>query len=181
MPKAEFLELINKSLTSEGLSSPFALPESIRSVTHFVRQNPHAPIPQILDLVTDRFLFPLQLKQADSYVGNRLALLGDAAHYMHPQAGQGLNLGIADAIELADCLKNSYGQDLGSIYLLQDYQKLAQKRNALMLAGVHAIHNAFNVDSTGPIAAARNFILDLINASPDAKTALSKIAMGEYK
>ena len=56
--------------------------------------------PSIVGIVGARVGFPLQFQQAKSYTGPRVALIGDAAHSIHPQAGQGLNLGLEDANEL---------------------------------------------------------------------------------
>lgn len=60
--------------------------------------------------------FPLRFRHAEAYVGNRTALIGDAAHVIHPLAGQGLNLGLGDAAALARCIQTAvmHGGDIGA-------------------------------------------------------------------
>lgn len=60
--------------------------------------------------------FPLRFRHAESYIGNRTALIGDAAHVIHPLAGQGLNLGLGDAAALARCIRTAvmHGGDIGA-------------------------------------------------------------------
>jgi 2-octaprenyl-6-methoxyphenol hydroxylase (EC 1.14.13.-)/2-octaprenyl-3-methyl-6-methoxy-1,4-benzoquinol hydroxylase (EC 1.14.13.-) len=60
-----------------------------------------------LELLSDRYVYPVQLMQSDRYIQHRLALVGDAAHCCHPVGGQGLNMGIRDAGALTEVLKNS--------------------------------------------------------------------------
>jgi ubiquinone biosynthesis monooxygenase Coq6 len=64
--------------------------------------------------------FPLRFRHAESYIGNRTALIGDAAHVIHPLAGQGLNLGLGDAAALARCVRTAviHGGDIGASILV---------------------------------------------------------------
>ncbi|RLA09715.1 MAG: 2-octaprenyl-3-methyl-6-methoxy-1,4-benzoquinol hydroxylase, partial [Gammaproteobacteria bacterium] len=90
-----------------------------------------------LGVITDssaRFSFPLFQQQARRYVGNRIALIGDAAHRIHPLAGMGANLGIADALTLAELLADQTG-DPGSPELLNRYDRWRRSEvNAYMTA-----------------------------------------------
>jgi ubiquinone biosynthesis monooxygenase Coq6 len=76
--------------------------------------------PWVLDVVNDsRAGFPLRMRHADTYAVDRVALLGDAAHTIHPLAGQGLNLGLADSESLSRFISDAQrdGQDIGSTVL----------------------------------------------------------------
>lgn len=96
--KEEVEALILTAASASALGTPFKLP------------------PLITSLVSRRITFPLQLQQAGKYVAPRVALIGDAAHSIHPQAGQGLNLGLADADELGEVILQAHaaGRDLGA-------------------------------------------------------------------
>lgn len=73
--------------------------------------------PRIVDCVTDRLSFPLSLMHATKYVSHRVALVGDAAHTVHPLAGQGVNLGFGDADALTKVLQQGIqtGRDIGEV------------------------------------------------------------------
>lgn len=85
---------------------------------------------------TARVTFPLRLLHAQQYVKERLALVGDAAHVIHPLAGQGVNLGLADAQALAEVLgaAKSAGRDLGRLRLLKQYERARRADTLEMLA-----------------------------------------------
>ena len=89
--------------------------------------------PRILEVSSKRFGFPYALTQASSFVQPRLALVGDAAHTIHPMAGQGYNLGVYDVANLADvlCRGARLGRDPGDLSLLQDYAARARAYNSM--------------------------------------------------
>jgi ubiquinone biosynthesis monooxygenase Coq6 len=89
--------------------------------------------------------FPLQFQQASTYYAPRVALAGDAAHSIHPQAGQGLNLGIEDVSMLCDAILGamSAGADYGDTDVLQKYGQQSYLRNLQMLLTVDAINATF--------------------------------------
>ena len=99
-----------------------------------------------LELVGDRFLFPVQLMQCDRYVQSRLALIGDAAHCCHPVGGQGLNLGIRDAASLAQILQEAYsqGKDLGSLGVLNRYESWRKRENLAILGFTDFLDRTFS-------------------------------------
>lgn len=88
-----------------------------------------------LEWVGERWTYPLMAMKLDRLIDHRFALVGDAAHVVHPVAGQGVNLGWRDAAFLAKLLGEAFqvGQDLGSYTLLQQYERLRQRDHRQML------------------------------------------------
>ncbi len=99
-----------------------------------------------IKLMGDRFLFPVQLYQSDRYVQPRMALIGDAAHRCHPVAGQGLNLGIRDAAALAQVIQEAAhrGEDIGSLRVLQRYERWRKGENLAILAFTDFLDRLFS-------------------------------------
>ena len=87
-----------------------------------------------LSLGSERASFSLQRQSVDSYVRERCALAGDAAHVVHPLAGQGVNLGLLDAAALADTLADARraGEDFGALRVLRNYERWRRSENGLM-------------------------------------------------
>lgn len=95
--------------------------------------------------VGPRASYPLRFFDADHYVRPHLALVGDAAHTMHPLAGQGVNLGLADVASLAEVLTEAYrdGGRLGAMGTLRRYERWRKSENLAMLATVDGFHRLF--------------------------------------
>lgn len=95
-----------------------------------------------------RWSYPLSAMIVHRYVDTRLALAGDAAHGVHPIAGQGLNLGFRDAIELADLVIEAHrtGADVGSPELLAQYQRVRRGDNLLMFGMTDQLDRLFSTD-----------------------------------
>ncbi|WVQ74193.1 ubiquinone biosynthesis monooxygenase COQ6 [Cryptococcus sp. DSM 104548] len=108
--------------------------------------------------------FPLRLSHATSYLGARTALVGDAAHTIHPLAGQGLNMGLADVRSLAETLEESkkVGGDVGSLEGMKGYPKERYPLNHLMLSTTDKLHYIFRARNP-LINWARSTGLDVIN------------------
>ena len=117
-----------------------------------------------LELVSDRFLFPVQLMQSNNYTKHRLALVGDAAHCCHPVGGQGLNLGIRDAAALAQVLQEAFqkGEDIGEIRGLKRYENWRKKENLTILGFTDFLNRLFSHNFL-PIMAIRRFGLWLLS------------------
>lgn len=99
-----------------------------------------------LEMLSDRLLFPVQLMQSDRYVEHRLALVGDAAHCCHPVGGQGLNLGIRDAVALAQVLETAHqqGEDIGQLKVLRRYERWRKWENWLILGFTDLLDRLFS-------------------------------------
>jgi len=98
---------------------------------------------------TARAAFPLRLQLADRYVCGRCVLAGDAAHVVHPLAGQGMNLGFRDAACLRRVLRDARerGSTLGAAHVLRRYERERRSENALAARGLDAIQRAFGADN----------------------------------
>jgi len=124
--------------------------------------------------------FPLQMVHAGSYVRPRFALVGDAAHAVHPLAGQGVNLGFGDVEALAKAVAYAMqvGCDIGDGAILQsEYEAPQQKANLAMMAALEGLKRVFAVQAPA-LAGARSLGLQLINASPELRQGIMKYAMG---
>lgn len=123
-----FISELNKALKSPSDAPALgALPD--RLLPSSIKHNNFETPPLISSLKTKRYSFPLVLSHADNLVSHRMALIGDAAHRVHPLAGQGLNLGLTDVAYLSNCILKSKreGQDIGSYdFTLLDYEKKAK-------------------------------------------------------
>lgn len=96
----------------------------------------------------DRGSFPLESQHAKHYVTPGLALVGDAAHAIHPLAGQGVNLGFADAIKLAEVLVSALegGEFIGDRPVLRKYERARKGDNQLMLNFVRGLNKLFSAE-----------------------------------
>jgi 2-octaprenyl-6-methoxyphenol hydroxylase len=133
-----------------------------------------------LQVVGPRWSYPLSLHLAETYVAARLALIGDAAHVIHPVAGQGLNLGLRDVAALAEVLVDAarLGLDLGQGDVLERYQRW-RRFDALALAAVtDGLTRLFSNDAA-PLRLARRAGLAAVNALPPAKKFFMRHAMGQ--
>lgn len=97
-------------------------------------------------LESERLTFPLMGYYARSFAAHRLALIGDAAHTVHPLAGQGVNLGFMDAAELICELRRleRQGKDIGQHLYLRRYERRRKHGAAVMLASIQGLHELFN-------------------------------------
>ena len=95
-----------------------------------------------------RAAFPLHLQHASAYTAPRLALIGDAAHTLHPLAGQGVNLGVLDAATLSEVIINAYnsGKDFGTHGVLRRYERWRKGDNLAMMAAMDAFKRLFSND-----------------------------------
>ncbi len=129
--------------------------------------------------VTPPQSFPLGLTHAKTYIAPRVALIAEAAHRIHPIAGQGLNLSMRDIACLAEVLNTarSRGQDFGSLQVLREYQSWRRGDNLAMAVMTDGLNRLFSND-VAPVRGLRQFGLGVINRIPPAKRFFEKQAMG---
>jgi 2-octaprenyl-6-methoxyphenol hydroxylase len=129
--------------------------------------------------VGPRWTYPLSLMLAERYVAPRLALVGEAAHVIHPIAGQGLNVGIRDIAALAELIIDArrLGLDIGDDAVLEPYQRW-RRADALLLAAVTDGLNRLFSNAIPPMRLARDLGLAAVNRLPPLKRLLMRHAMG---
>lgn len=122
-------------------------------------------LPEIISILPNsRAGFPLKMAHVDSYISNRIALLGDAAHTIHPLAGQGLNLGQNDVLELLSAIETAVdrGLDIGSTLALEPYFSNSYPYNHAVLGACDKFHKIFTTNFT-PIVWARLLGIKIFN------------------
>ena len=132
-----------------------------------------------IEVIGPRFAYPLTIQFADAYIAPRLALVGDAAHGMHPIAGQGMNMGVRDVAALTEILVEAkrLGLDLGSTAVLERYPRWRRFDNWAMLALTDVLNRLFSND-IAPIRIARDIGLAVVNKIPPLRKTLMRHAMG---
>lgn len=131
-----------------------------------------------LTAVAPRVTFPLHVLHAERYCSARVALVGDAAHTVHPLAGQGMNLGLLDAAAMASVVEDAVlaGEDLGDLKVLRRYERERKSDNRNMLLAFDALHRLFRLP--GWAAPLRATGLGAVDASGTAKRLLMERALG---
>lgn len=131
-----------------------------------------------LKTITPANAFPLRLIRIPRTVAPRIALIGDAAHGIHPLSGHGINLGYQDAQALANLLAQTPDwKDIGDERFLQQYQRERKEETLLLQTGTHALHEMFKGNLPG-LAFLRNTGMKLTNHLPFAKELLIRYAIG---
>jgi len=132
-------------------------------------------------LASERASFALRSIAADSYVAPRCALIGDAAHVIHPLAGQGANLGLLDAAALCEAVAGASAQreDPGAMRVLRGYERQRRTHNLLMDAAMSAFRSGFGAGAgDGPAAWLLDRALGIVNRSGMLKRAFARQALG---
>ncbi len=133
-----------------------------------------------LELLTPATAFPLRLMRVPQTVAPRLALVGDAAHGIHPLSGHGINLGFQDARELARLLSDAPPWvDIGQQRFLQRYQRARREETVLMQTATDGLRRLFRGSSPG-VGPLRNIGLSLTNRLPFVKNSLVRYALGAF-
>ena len=131
---------------------------------------------EVTACLTPRLTFPLIHRQAKAMVQPRLALIGDAAHTLHPLAGQGLNMGILDAGSLVETLAQLAGADPGRLPHLRAYERWRRSENATMMTGVKGLKHLFETQSP-PLGGLRRLGLKTCHRIPALKNRFIRQAM----
>ncbi|EIL97993.1 UbiH/UbiF/VisC/COQ6 family ubiquinone biosynthesis hydroxylase [Rhodanobacter denitrificans] len=128
---------------------------------------------------TPRAAFPLKLQLAERYQAERFVLLGDAAHAVHPLAGQGVNLGLRDVVELRDTLLDARaaGRDIGAAHVLRRYARRRRSADTLDALGFDALARIYAWQSPA-LVAARGIGVRLLDRLAPLKRQLSEHAAG---
>lgn len=146
---------------------------------------------QAVDYVVSKGAFPLKRQHAQAYVAEGVVLIGDAAHMIHPLAGQGVNIGLLDAAQLADTLRAAIGEtissadeyafsttdEISSLQVLQQYEKKRRPHNLLVMQAVDSMYRVFSNDFV-PLKVLRNIGLGLAGQIVPAKNKAMAFAMG---
>ena len=185
LPPQSFVALVNAAfrLSSVDLKyvSTLTDPDEILHEIHWrqglMKEDENTFPPTVVDVEDgSRAAFPLKLNHVDEYTAPRVALVGDAAHTVHPLAGQGLNLGLADVRSLCSVIQESMslGNDIGSSFLLVElifvgsvialakYPLERYSANHRMLGVCDKLHKLYSLESAIPVKL-RSWGLEAVN------------------
>lgn len=160
--KREAVHVMDAAIAAATQTSPFQMP------------------PEITATVSKAMSFPLQLSQASSYAAQRVVLVGDAAHTVHPMAGQGMNMGMSDVSTLSKLLASELlsGGDIGAKDVLERYSRDRSRRNAVMMGGIDSLHRIFQSPHSEPLELVRSMGMLTLNSTGILKKQVARFAMG---
>ncbi|PIN15426.1 Monooxygenase involved in coenzyme Q (ubiquinone) biosynthesis [Handroanthus impetiginosus] len=189
MSEVEFVKEINRALddgygprpTSQqfGGKSPFSLLTTDTTIS--TNEGFEVP-PKVTRLASERMVFPLSLNHANSYALKRDVLIGDAAHTVHPLAGQGVNMGFGDALSLAKVIAEgiAVGSEIGEVSLLRRYESERKPANLAMMAILDGFQKAYSVDF-GPLNVLRAAAFQGAQYISPLKRSIISYASGEKR
>ena len=133
-----------------------------------------------VDSVSTRASFKLRVMHSRRYCCPRVALVGDAAHIVHPLAGQGMNMGFLDAVEIVDVIENALnrGEDPGDLRTLRRYERNRKGENLKMLLALDGLNRFFRFPGISLLRVAG---LSVVNTASPVKRALMREALGLSK
>jgi 2-octaprenyl-6-methoxyphenol hydroxylase len=132
-----------------------------------------------ISVIGKRFSYPLNLTLAKRFIADRIALIGDAAHGVHPIAGQGLNAGLRDVAVLVDVLQDAKmrGEDIGSPAVLARYEQWRRFDTTTLAAATDTFNKLFSNDNP-LLRAARDIGMGIVNSSPNLRRRFIREAAG---
>ncbi|MCF2906241.1 UbiH/UbiF/VisC/COQ6 family ubiquinone biosynthesis hydroxylase [Octadecabacter sp. CECT 8868] len=132
-----------------------------------------------ISVIGKRFSYPLNLTLAKRFIADRIALIGDAAHGVHPIAGQGLNAGLRDVAVLVDVLRDGKmrGEDIGSPAVLARYEQWRRFDTTTLAAATDTFNKLFSNDNP-LLRAARDIGMGIVNSSPNLRRRFIREAAG---
>ncbi|KAG8562171.1 hypothetical protein GDO81_015610 [Engystomops pustulosus] len=183
MNDESFIDAVNSAFWSSEHHSDFisSAGSLLRSAVSFLAPSGSSTrqLPPSVSHLGDqsRAAFPLGLGHATEYVRQRVALIGDAAHRVHPLAGQGVNMGFGDVASLVHHLSKAAfdGQDLGSTRHLLEYETERQRQNLPLMATIDLLKRLYNTKQP-PIVLLRTLGLQATNALPPLKEQIMEFA-----
>lgn len=174
--------LEQNSESSDVVSNILYGAERVLDTLHYgLAMASHHPIPKffapprIEKIVSPKFSFPLSCFHVKSYVKGRVALVGDAAHTVHPMAGQGLNLGLGDVEVLVDCLEKAAKSGMDVSSFLSEYDSHRLRNVSVSLGGIHALQRIFGNQDI-PLQHAKTFGMNMIQNVGPLRTQLARAA-----
>ncbi len=134
-----------------------------------------------IEVVGPRWSYPLGLHVAERFIAPRLALVGDAAHGIHPIAGQGLNLGLRDVAAFVEIIVEAArrGEDIGSPFVLERYERWRRTDTLVLAAVTDGLNRLFSND-IAPLRLARDLGLGVVNRLPPLKRFFISHARGTF-
>jgi 2-octaprenylphenol hydroxylase len=177
-----FLPLADGRVSLVWTASPTEAQDLLAAEPYLFAQRVTAASDRVLgtvELDSGRAAFPLALWHAREYVRPRLALVGDAAHTIHPLAGQGVNLGFLDCAALVQVLAEAVAAEDEPFGLrtLRRYERWRRSENALMLGTTDTLNRLFGERSVA-VAAARRLGMAFVTSQPLLRRALVQRALG---
>ncbi|CAI9263787.1 unnamed protein product [Lactuca saligna] len=189
MNEHDFIKAVNHALDSGHGPRPESqilggdvIPSFFKpNVTSAVNEGFEIP-PKVVKVVSERMAFPLSLMHANDYVAKRVVLIGDAAHTVHPLAGQGVNMGYADVAALSNVIGDgvAVGSDIGEVTLLKKYETERKTANIAMMAVLDGFQKAYSVDF-GPLNILRAAAFNGANVFAPLKRNIISYASGERR
>lgn len=181
----EFIDQLNLAFSNHDSSDATSavsrwLPGPISRALPLLFPRPNVRPPLAAALASDRLSFPLKLITPTKYTSIRCALMGDAAHVCHPLAGQGVNLGLADAETLARLIQDDLiegGDGASTANVLDHYESSRRLTNNISLAGIDALHRIFTTNAGDAFSIIRGIGLEAFNAISVLKYAAANQAI----
>lgn len=135
-----------------------------------------------LQVTSSRAAFPLSLQSARAYTASRVALVGDAAHVVHPLAGQGANLGFGDVIALVAALEagRARGDSAGDRWALRRFERARKYENRLMAGVLDGLQRLF-ANQQGWLVGSRTVGMSMLNQFPALKSQVARAAFGQVE